>query len=114
MNCRVFLPGRRDLLVSMPPSVVRARPLPKRVYGNENRHFYRSAGACPPRALGYTNDGEGNPLACTCGIRGPKPYGNENHHFHRSAGACPSRMSDRPQHGEGQALALREEAAFLS
>ena len=42
---------------------------------------YRSAGACPPRSFddqGYSPfrslHGEGNPLACTCGIRGPKPY----------------------------------------
>ena len=27
------------------------------------RRFFRSA-----------NDGEGNPLACACGMRGPKPY----------------------------------------
>ena len=36
--------------------------------------FYRSAGACPPRALECADDGEGNPLGCACGIRGPSPY----------------------------------------
>ena len=30
---------------------------------NENRYFYRSAGACPPRSLAYPNDGEGQALA---------------------------------------------------
>ena len=35
---------------------------------------YRSAGACPPRSLDCADDGEGNPLGCACGIRGPKPY----------------------------------------
>ena len=34
----------------------------------------RSAGACPPRTLECADDGEGNPLACTCGMRGPSPY----------------------------------------
>ena len=29
-----------------------------------------SAGACPPRC----RFGEGNPLACACGMRGPSPY----------------------------------------
>ena len=37
----------------------------------ENCRIHRSAGACPPRTL----RGEGNPLACACGRRGPKPYG---------------------------------------
>ena len=39
------------------------------------------------------NDGEGNPLACTCGIRGPKPYGKRHAFFNRSAGACPPRKN---------------------
>ncbi len=34
----------------------------------------RSAGACPPRALECADAGEGNPLGCAWGIRGPKPY----------------------------------------
>ena len=36
--------------------------------------FFRRAGACLPRALGCASDGEGNPLGCACGIRGPSPY----------------------------------------
>ena len=39
--------------------------------------FHRSAGACPPRSL----HGEGNPLGCACGIRGPKPYGERGPFF---------------------------------
>ena len=39
--------------------------------------FFRSAGACPPRALARADDGEGNPLGCACGIRGPSPYDEE-------------------------------------
>ena len=46
----------------------------------------RSAGACPPRSV----PGEGNPLACACGMRGPSPYGKGGVFF-RSAGACPPR-----------------------
>ena len=46
--------------------MARDRPSP---YGEEGV-FYRSAGACPPRSL----HGEGNPLGCACGNRGPKPY----------------------------------------
>ena len=54
---------------------------------------YRSAGACPPRSLRRNEKhpqpgghgrflfrlmhGEGNPLACACGRRGPKPYGSQ-------------------------------------
>ena len=63
--------------------------------------FHRRAGACPPRSLNPTKPidvfcdmqarrgtgprptvagefwhGEGNPLACACGMRGPKPYGS--------------------------------------
>ena len=40
-------------------------------------YLARSAGACPPRSLGRPEHGEGNPLGCACGIRGPKPYGAE-------------------------------------
>ena len=60
-------PGRRDLLVSIAP---RRRNCLVLISS-------RSAGACPPRALdaACTHDGEGNPLACACGMRGPKPYG---------------------------------------
>ena len=32
---------------------------------------HRSAGACPPRSLDCARHGEGNPLGCACGIRGP-------------------------------------------
>ena len=53
-------------------TLARDRPSPY----DERRFFHRSAGACPPRALDCAcmHDGEGNPLACACGIRGPKPY----------------------------------------
>ena len=60
-------------------------------------HFYRSAGACPPRSL----HGEGNPLACADGMRGPSPYVKGRHFSHRSAGACPPRSL----HGAGNPLA---------
>ena len=66
--------------------------------------FFRSAGACPPRALECADDGEGNPLACACGIRGPKPYGNARRFF-RSAGACPPRALEYADDGEGNPLA---------
>ena len=41
--------------------------------------FYRSAGACPPRSM----HGEGNPLACAGGMRGPKPCDEGAAFFHR-------------------------------
>ena len=97
--------------------------------------FHRSAGACPPRSLACADDGEGNPLACACGMRGPSPYvkgrrfftvargpvprvvhrqdavlgllGPKGCFFYRSAGACPPRSLDCADDGEGQALALR-------
>ena len=47
--------------------MARDRPSP---YVKRRRFFHRSAGACPPRSL----HGEGNPLGCACGIRGPSPY----------------------------------------
>ena len=49
----------------------------------------RSAGACPPRLLECADDGEGNPLACTCGIRGPKPYGKGMAFFTVARGPVP-------------------------
>ena len=49
---------------------------------------HRSAGACPPRSLAYPNDGEGNPLACACGIRGPKPYVKGAAFFSPHRGVC--------------------------
>ena len=69
--------------------MARDRPSP---YG-AGAFFYRSAGACPPRALDSScaSDGEGNPLGCACGIRGPSPYGAGGGVFYRSAGACPPR-----------------------
>ena len=55
-----------------------------------------------------TNADEGNPLACACGMRGPKPYDEGEGLFAaRSAGACPPRALDYADAGEGQALALR-------
>ena len=67
--------------------MARDRPSP---YGKRSRSGYRSAGACPPRSwqlskvrsagacpprsLGSPRHGAGNPLACACGMRGPKPY----------------------------------------
>ena len=89
---------------------------------------YRHSGPKGPeenqrRFFPSASDGEGNPLACACGMRGPKPYGERGIFSVRSAGACPPRSltlcgkrpqpSDhgclllRPVHGEGQALALR-------
>ena len=44
---------------------------------------YRSAGACPPRALDCADDGEGQDF--------PQPYVKGRRFFHRSAGACPLR-----------------------
>ena len=43
-------------------------------FSTQNPSRYRSAGACPPRS----QHGAGNPLACACGMRGPKPYGKVN------------------------------------
>ena len=73
--------------------------------------FHRSAGACPPRALACTDDGEGQALA----LREGEAF------FYRSAGAlgCHTRIRagfprdvervmKHPHKGEGQALALRE------
>ena len=52
----------------MTRAMARDRPSP---YG-EGGIFYRSAGACPPRALDCADDGAGN---CACGnLRGPTPY----------------------------------------
>ena len=42
------------------------------------RAGYRHSGPKGPEeqdTFFCVNDGEGNPLACTCGMRGPKPYG---------------------------------------
>ena len=61
----------RDVF-SVARAMARDRPSP---YGEGWRFFYRSAGACPPRTLECADDGEGNPLGCACGIRGPKLYG---------------------------------------
>ena len=46
--------------------------------------FFRSAGACPPRALECARHGEGQALALRCG----------GGVFFRSAGACPPRALD--------------------
>ena len=48
----------------------------------KNRFFYRSAGACPPRALSCTGARRGT---------GPCPTVRERRFFPRSAGACPPR-----------------------
>ena len=70
--------------------MARDRPSP---YGERRLFSTRSAGACPPRSLDCAcmHDGEGNPLACACGMRGPKPYGERGIFSARSAGACPPR-----------------------
>ena len=47
-----------------PTAVVRARLSPN---GQDQ--------AILPYRAWRANDGEGNPLACACGMRGPKPYG---------------------------------------
>ena len=60
---------------------------------------------CSPRALDDASDGEGNPLACACGMRGPKPYGEGGSIFYRSAGACPPRALDDADAGAGNPLA---------
>ena len=60
----------------------------------KGRRFFRSAGACPPRALECADDGEGNPLACACGIRGPTPYDEGEAFFHRGAGPITATLSD--------------------
>ena len=82
--------------------MARDRPSPY----DEGGVFYRSAGACPPRVLECADNGEGNPLACAYGIRGPKPYG-EGRFSARSAGACPPRALDSADahDGEGNPLA---------
>ena len=81
--------------------MARDRPSP---YEKKRRSRCRSAGACPPRSLltpiicrarapaldpfgsrrsrttemdPRSRHGEGNPLACTYGMRGPKPYGKQ-------------------------------------
>ena len=60
------------------------------------RYFHRSAGACPPRSFVAREmfqrcgwHGEGNPLACTCGMRGPKPYGEGVTFFFVARGPVP-------------------------
>ena len=63
--------------------------------------FHRSAVACPPRSLDCADDGEGNPLGCAYGIRGPSPYDEGAAFFYRSAGACPPRSLDCADDGEG-------------
>ena len=96
--CVNALTGRRDFPVSISPVpgqgptfVVRERPLPN----GSGSVFYRSAGACPPRALGCADDGEGQALALRereaffTVARGPVP--RERAFFYRSAGACPPR-----------------------
>ena len=49
--------------------------------------------------------GEGNPLTCACGMRGPSPYGKRGRCFHRRAGACPPRSFQAPSRG-GLSLAI--------
>ena len=51
-------------------TMARDRPSP---YGEGGAFFARSAGACPPRSLECADAGEGHPLGCACGIRGPSP-----------------------------------------
>ena len=59
------------------------------------RFFHRSAGACPPRSLDCADDGKGNPLACACGMRGPKPYDEEGAFYRRGPGRAALLHRDR-------------------
>ena len=68
--------GPRPTVIEAVPDTVARGPVPR------ERFRLRSAGARRSRSV----HGEGNPLACTCGIRGPKPYGVGGRSFHRSAG----------------------------
>ena len=79
------------------------------------RYFYRSAGACPPRALDHADDGEAQGFPppydeggafCRDPVGAP-PSDERQALFFRSAGACPPRALERADDGEGQALALR-------
>ena len=68
--------------------------------------FYRSAGACPPRALDCVNDGEGNSQARVAWRgTGPRPTGRGVAFFYRSAGACPPRALECADDGEGNSQA---------
>ena len=66
----------------------------------KNRFFYRSAGACPPRA---SSIGEPSRARCFTVARGPVPRDGSSTVFFRSAGACPPRASSV---GEIPGLAL--------
>ena len=66
--------------------MARDRPSP---YG-EGPFFFRSAGACPPRALNCADDGEGNPLACADGMRGPSRYDEGGLSAAAAPGGAPS------------------------
>ena len=55
-----------------PTVIERSRGTGLRATGPKNPPFYRRARACPSPC----NDRGGNPLACTCGIRGATPYGD--------------------------------------
>ena len=47
-----------------------------------------------PAEISHQLHGEGNPLGCACGMRGPSPYGKRHAFFPRRAGACPPRVLD--------------------
>ena len=71
-----------------------------RLLSSKDDEDYRSAGACPPRTLGRSNDGEGQVF--------PPPYGERDAVFFTVArGPVPRDLSARDNPGEGQALALR-------
>ena len=51
----------------------------------------------PPRRLGCADDGEGNPLACACGMRGPTPYDEGDPFFTVARGPVPRNLSTRAE-----------------
>ena len=117
--------------------VPRDRCLHQSSVGQERRILTRAGAGTPElqRSAPRSRHGEGNPLACTYGMRGPKPYGKQRRYrrtvargpvprdrclhqssvgqerliLTRSGAGAPElqRWTPRSMHGEGQALALR-------
>ena len=75
---------RRTRAASSPP-VVRDRQISNGAGSGDPALQVVTAACWPLRVLGFANDGEGNPLACAWGRRGPKPYGEGRAFFYRGA-----------------------------
>ena len=103
MNCRVFLPGRRDLLVSMPPSVVRDRLLPNGSTVTKTVIFTVARGPVPRDRQGARTMARETRSHARVACEGPSPTGRGGVFFIVARGPVPrerpvdrSTARDRP------------------